>query len=134
MAGYKKRILCVEDDKDACDLIIFHLSKYGVVLADSQASGLLLAKTEPFDLYIIDVHLTYGDGIELCQQLRAFDPHTPVVFCTGSSDETLRQRALSAGAQAYFVKPIDYDALQDTVNSLISKTEIKSIGDEDGRT
>jgi DNA-binding response OmpR family regulator len=132
MAGYKKRILCVEDDKDACDLIIFHLSKNAVVLADSQASGLLLAKTEQFDLYIIDVHLTYGDGIELCQQLRTFDPDTPVIFCTGSSDETLRQKALAAGAQAYFVKPIDYNALQDTVDSLISKIEINSTGDKGG--
>jgi DNA-binding response OmpR family regulator len=121
MARNKKRILCVEDDKEACDLLIFHFAKYEVVLADSQASGLLLAKTGRFDLYIIDVHLTYGDGIELCQQLRAFDPNTPVIFCTGNSDEALRNKALSVGAQAYFVKPIDYDALQDAAASLILK-------------
>jgi CheY-like chemotaxis protein len=49
------------------------------------------------------------------------------MFCTGTSKEGVREEALSAGAQAYIVKPIDYLALQDVVDYLILKTEMKGL-------
>src|SRR5205085_6682066 len=73
------------------------------------------------------VRLRYGDGIELCRRLRAFDPNTPVVFCTGTSEETVREKALSAGAQAYLVKPINYLTLQEVVDYLMRKAEMNSL-------
>jgi len=123
----KRRVLCVDDDQDTCDLIAAYMSGYEVVVADSVASGFLLAKTEYFDLYILDLRLAYGDGIELCQRLRTFDPNTPVIFCTGNSDEGVRERALQAGAQAYLVKPIDYAALRDVADSLMRKRELAGL-------
>lgn len=123
----KKRILYVEDDLYARELAAVFLDQFEVVLGDSQASGLLLAKTEYFDLYVLDVGLAYGNGLELCRQVRTFDPNTPVVFCTADAREASRAEAFSAGAQAYFVKPIDYFALRDTVDSLILKAEMKAI-------
>jgi DNA-binding response OmpR family regulator len=103
------------------------MSGYEVVVADSVASGFLLAKTEYFDLYILDLQLAYGDGIELCKRLRTFDPNTPVIFCTGTSDESVRQKALQTGAQAYFVKPIDYFGLRDTADSLMRQKELAGL-------
>jgi DNA-binding response OmpR family regulator len=127
ISSLKRRVLCVDDDQATCDLITACMSGYDVVVADSVASGFLLAKTEYFDLYILDLQLAYGDGIELCQRLRAFDPNTPVIFCTGTSDESVRQKALQTGAQAYFVKPIDFTALRDEADSLMRKKELAGL-------
>ena len=56
----------------------------------------------------------------MCEQLREFDQHTPVLFYSGAAYETDRERALLSGAQGYLVKPIDGDELVAEVLRLIS--------------
>jgi len=81
----KKRILCVEDHSDICELITTVLSDYEVIGSYSKADALVRATTESFDLYLIDYHLPDGTGIELCLLIRSFDRDTPIFFCTGTS-------------------------------------------------
>ena len=64
----KKRILCVEDHKDTCDLIAFLLSDYEIVFTDSIDNSLEIFKQGNFDLCILDNWLTDGLGTELCRQ------------------------------------------------------------------
>ena len=108
----RKYILFVEDRSDHFDLLAIILADYRLVHARNFAEGLRFASKKYFDLYILDNWLPDGNGIDLCQLIRTFDPHTPILFCSAVAYEADIQEGLTAGAQAYFVKPFDFEELQ----------------------
>jgi len=114
----RKYVLLVEDRPDHCELLALNLEEYRLVRARNFAEGLRFATEKYFDLYILDNWLPDGTGIDLCQLIRKFDPHTPILFCSAVADEPNIQNGMSAGAQAYFLKPIDFEELQLTVARL----------------
>jgi DNA-binding response OmpR family regulator len=120
MGSERKRILCVEDDLDSCDMLRVLLHEYEVVTANTAGEGLRLARAEHFDLYLLDSKYPDGSGIELCSQLRIFDAHTPVIFHSGLDGESDIRDAMNAGAQAYLVKPIGIDELEGNIERLLA--------------
>jgi two-component system OmpR family response regulator len=108
-----KRILYIEDDEDTREMVSFLLtrSNYQITSADNCLDGLKLARQRSFDLYLIDHTLVDGSGIDLCRQIRRFDPKTPIIFCSGYTDDEHQQAALDCGAQQFLSKPFDADQL-----------------------
>ena len=96
------------------------LGVYGFepVIAASVSDALEHAKAGGIDLCILDHWITDFNGIELCQRIRAFDPHTPIIFYSGAGYKDDIQNGLDAGAQAYLVKP-DIEQLKPTIDRLI---------------
>lgn len=103
MSKTKKRILCVEDHPDTCELISTILKEYDCTSAYSMADGLLHATKEKFNLYLLDYHLPDGNGIELCLLIKNFDAETPILFLTGTSSMN-EQQALKIGAKGLIKK------------------------------
>jgi len=122
MNSQEPRILYAEDDADTRELVTVILENQNcmVVATESHYEALRLARSEQFDLYLIDNWMPGISGVMLCEQLREFDQHTPVLFYSGAAYETDKQRALSSGAQGYLVKPVDGDELVAEVLRLIS--------------
>jgi DNA-binding response OmpR family regulator len=120
--GLAKRILCVDDDKDTCAMMtaLLQLSGYEVTASNTISDALLLVERGSFDLFILDATFPDGKGVDLCERIRALDPHTPILFLSGRSDESVVDNAMSAGAQAYLTKPVDVDALEETVARLLN--------------
>jgi CheY-like chemotaxis protein len=118
----RKRILCVDDHEDTRDMMCVLLGEYGyeAVIAASVPDALERARVGGFALCILDHWITEGNGIDLCQQIRAFDPFTPIMFYSGAGYRTDIQKGLDAGAQAYLVKP-DFDHLRPTIERLIDE-------------
>ena len=116
----KKRILVVEDRDDERDPLRLVLGEYDVAAASGYDEGLRLARREYFDLYVLDDRMLGGRCIELCLRIREFDPNTPILFCSRQSNPVDRSEALSAGAQAHFVKPIEVQEFLGTVTKLLS--------------
>jgi len=116
------RILYAEDDADTRELVTVVLKRQNcqVIATESYDEALRLARAEHFDLYLIDNWMPGISGVRLCEQLREFDQHTPVLFYSGAAYETDRERALSSGAQGYLVKPVGGDELVAEVLRLIS--------------
>src|SRR5262249_49226458 len=114
----RKYILLVEDRLDHFELLAITLADYRLVHASNFAEGLRFATEKYFDLYILDNWFPDGAGIDLCPLIRKFGPHTPILFCSAVVDKPNIQNGLSAGAQAYFVKPIDFEKIQLTVARL----------------
>jgi DNA-binding response OmpR family regulator len=79
-------------------------SNYEVATAGTIASGLQLAQSGLFDLYLLDTRLPDGSGAELCKKIREFDLTTPIIFYSGDAPEQLNS-ALKCGAQDWVVKP-----------------------------
>jgi CheY-like chemotaxis protein len=117
MLDTKRRILCVDDNEDNSTMltVLLGLSSYDAVAAASVQEALQLARSERFDLFILDKRFPDGTGLALCQEIRRLHPNTPVIFYSGDACSSDRTEGLSAGAQDYVAKP-DNDKLLDTVN------------------
>ena len=117
MSNPRPRILYAEDHPDTREFVAFMLTQNNceVVTTDSYDHALLLARTDRFDLYILDNWLPEKSGVDLCLRLREIDPKTPILFYSGAAFDGDKQRALSSGAQAYITKPADSDELIATV-------------------
>jgi len=121
MQKIKGRILYVDDDKDTRDMMtaLLGLEGYEVVAAQTVAEGLDLATSEDFDLVLLDWVFPDGTGIELCQQLRENGTPAPILFYSGMSYSYEIEKALSAGAQGFLIKPVDVQELLVNVARLI---------------
>ncbi|HBB96600.1 MAG TPA: response regulator [Blastocatellia bacterium] len=123
MMSWAGQILYTEDDADTRELVSFVLGRnnYRVMLAENNDSALLLARSNQFDLYMIDNWMPGGSGIDLCKKLREFDSYTPILFYSGAAHDKDKQEALSSGAQGYLTKPVDNDELIEEVFRLIGE-------------
>jgi DNA-binding response OmpR family regulator len=116
----KMRILFVEDHEDSWEIVELTLAECKLTFARNFDDGLRLARQGYFDLYIMDNWLPDGSGIGLCRAIREFDPYTPILFYSGAAYERDIQEALRSGAQAYLVKPVKFDELEQAVAKLTS--------------
>jgi DNA-binding response OmpR family regulator len=118
----KSKILCVEDDEDTCELISFVLKQAGYeVEACSRIDCLKLIHEERFLAFILDNWFEGTSGVDICKEIRSFDLATPIIFCSGEARQIEIGKALAAGANAYLVKPIDFEELTNTVTKLIQE-------------
>jgi len=115
----KKRILVVEDRDDERDPLRLVLGEYDVTAACDYDEGLRMAKRQYFDLYVLGDRMPGGTGIEFCLRIREFDPSTPIILHSGQDRSGYCSEALSAGAQAYFAKPIEVQVVLGTVRKLL---------------
>ena len=115
------RILYLEDDPDCRQLIVVLLGQlgYDVVSAATLVEGLKLAREQNFELIILDNWLDEGSGIEACREIRTFDQQTPILFYSAAAYDSDINRAISAGAQAYVVKP-SVQELEDAVAKILA--------------
>ena len=115
------RVLYIEDHEDTRELVTLVLEQrsYDVVTGDTIESGLELAGSQDFDLYVLDSWLPDGSGLDLCRQIREFDKATPILFYSAAAYEIDRAQAMQCGAQAYLIKPSQPSELCNLVTSLI---------------
>ena len=94
MQHTRKRILCVDDHEDSCNMmkVLLEMWNYEVALADTGAAGLRLAQSEHFDMYLLDAWLPEVSGFELCEQICGVPGHASVVFISGAVYESDKQR------------------------------------------
>jgi DNA-binding response OmpR family regulator len=129
MSTPKGRILCTEDDQDTRDLLILVLNINGfeAVCASNAHEAIELARSEHFDLYLVDSWMPGTSGAALTARLREFDSRTPVLFYSGAGTKADKDAARASGAQGYLVKPVEGDQLIAEVTRLIAKSQIAAV-------
>ena len=98
-----KRILCVEDHEDICNLISVIFKNIEVLSVSNVADALKIASPQNFDLYLLDYALPDKTGMELASLIRESDAKTPILFVTGSNLIT-EEKAIENGAQGLIRK------------------------------
>lgn len=116
------RVLCVDDDLDACEMLseLLKLSGIECRCANSAEEARRLIGKQRFDLYVLDAWLPGLDGFEFCERIRTVDSTTPILFYSGAAYDSDKQKGFAAGANAYPVKP-DVKNLIETMSSLIAE-------------
>ena len=101
------RVLYADDNEDSRLMLSKYLefSNIEVQSAKTIDEAWKLAQSRHFDLYLLDTRFPEGSGLELCEKLREFDSHIPIVFYSGEGYESNKVKGLAAGAKAYLVKP-----------------------------
>ena len=117
----RRRILCVEDNADTCEVLAFIFRSYELTFAHSIAAAREHFGDTDYDLYILDNWLPDGSGIELCREIRALFPLTPILFTSAVGIQHSIDEALNAGADRYLLKPVEPDNLVSTVKELLSE-------------
>lgn len=105
----KPRILVVDDEPEAVELLEFNLKQagYAVSTADDGAEALKKARAQIPDLILLDVMLPEMDGFEICKSLRldATTAKIPIIMLTAKAAEIDRVLGLELGADDYLTKP-----------------------------
>jgi len=107
------RILIVEDEERMAALLESGLREEGhsVLVANTAADGLSLAKSESFDVVVLDLMLPGFDGFELTRRMRAAGLKTPVLMLTARNGVGDIVEGLSSGADDYLKKPFSFAEL-----------------------
>lgn len=100
------KILLVEDDKEIVANLTEFFAKEGFQTknASGQKSALKLLEEEPFDLVLLDISLSDGNGFVVCSAIKA-SYNIPVIFLTASGDEYSTVTGFELGADDYISKP-----------------------------
>lgn len=115
------RILVAEDERPINDLICRNLQLVGhePVAAFDGADALARARSERFDLVLLDIMMPGLDGFEVKQQL---DPDLPALFVTAKGDLASKLDGLALGADDYLVKPFETLELLARVEAVLRRT------------
>lgn len=105
----QKNILLVDDDKSILRILTRILQKqgYSVQTAETGREADDMINSQSYDLALIDVKLPDTDGVDLLQKMQATHPNMIKIILTGFASMDNGIKALSAGADAYLVKPVE---------------------------
>ncbi|HEX8652738.1 MAG TPA: response regulator [Pyrinomonadaceae bacterium] len=125
MSPTERRILCIESHADTRTMLttLLGLLDYQIISAESVTEGVQLARSERFDLYLLGDRYTDGTSIDLCRELRLFDPLTPIIIFSTSTQAAERHQAMIEGAQEYVRKPGDILKLTERISTLVAREE-----------
>lgn len=117
-------ILLVEDDKSIVSNLTEFLAKegYDVKSASGQHSALaLLSADNNFDLVLLDISLSDGNGFAVCSAIKA-EYGIPVIFLTASGDEYSTVTGFELGADDYIAKPFRPRELVTRIKNILRLT------------
>jgi len=119
------KILIVDDDTDLRQALQLRLraNHYETVHAGDGYSAIALAHKEQPNLIILDLGLPAGDGFVVLDRLQKDDKLSsiPVIVLTARDAQSSEQRALKAGATAFFQKPADNTELLEVIRATLPK-------------
>jgi len=107
----KERVLIVDDEPDIADMLSIGLERLGYETVAVTDPKLALAAfrddSEAFDLVVTDQMMPGLTGLELIRSVKEIRPAIKAILCTGYGDGANVDAARSAGADAFFQKPVD---------------------------
>jgi two-component system phosphate regulon response regulator PhoB len=127
MSSVKPPIFLVEDDEDIARLVRHHLEAAGYAVQAFGEAGRVLASAdrEHPALFLLDIMVPGGDGLELCRRIRQSPTltSTPVIFLTARGAEADRIVGLELGADDYITKPFSPRELVARVKAVLRRFE-----------
>jgi len=109
----KARILVVDDEKDFNETVVKRLNRRGyqalTALSGPEALGILIQRE--FDVALLDIMMPGMDGIEVLREMKKRHPSMEVILLTGHASVESGVQGMSMGANAYLLKPVDFEEL-----------------------
>lgn len=118
----QRRILVVDDEPQIRLILHKTLAKQGyeVQTAIDGAVALEIFRNWPPDLVVTDLSMPKMNGLDLCRQLSAIS-NVPIIVLTVKGEESIKVKALDAGADDYVTKPFGMDELLARLRALLRR-------------
>lgn len=130
------RILLVEDDRSLQRTLVklFKTQNFAVDATASGKQAVFLAKTNDFDVIVLDLMLPDIDGFEVCYRIRDEKLQTPILMLTALDEVENKIKGLDAGADDYLPKPFHVGELLARIRALSrrvlnDKTSVIKVGE-----
>ena len=125
MPETRKKILCIEDDRETAALIAEELTDrgYEIYIAHDGREGFASILKNMPDLVLSDISMPVMSGFELLERLIALAPRfsqMPFVFLTALTDRDNELKGRRLGADDYVTKPIDFDVLATIITARLA--------------
>ena len=117
------RVLLAEDNVDNGEIVVKFLTQAGasVEVARNGAEAVALARSEPYDIILMDVQMPVLDGREATKQLRESGCRLPIVALTAHAMIEEKEKCFSVGCSDFLTKPLDVPLLLETVRKWLPK-------------
>ena len=121
----RRSAIIVDDDRDTREMLAMALEIEGYDVTQA-ANGVKLISSlhvhHP-DILLLDVNMSWIDGFELCRAVRRNEQFRtlPVLFVSARKTRSDVEAGLASGADGYFTKPIDFDALLGRMRELVEQ-------------
>ena len=131
----RKKILVVDDNPVITKTLSMKLTSagYDVVTAGDGSTAVSATRKEKPSLILLDISLPADvgvdwDGFKIIAWLRRIDESKdiPIIVITGGDEAKYKDKSLATGAVAFFTKPIDSNALLDTVKRTLAESASKA--------
>ena len=128
---HKYQLLIIDDDQVLSEMLSEYLAEEGFQTdcAYDGLVGLNKAKSEDFDLIILDVMLPSLNGFEILKRLRK-DSAVPVLMLTARGDDVDRIVGLEIGADDYLPKPFNTRELVARIRSILRRTDKRALSEK----
>ncbi len=115
------KILVIDDDRMNCELIqsVFTRHGYQVLSATSGIEGLTLFRQHAPRVTILDLRMPEMDGLTVLKEIRAYDPHAPVIILGGGATEVQENQARGLRVTDFIRKGLSLDVLVECVNRVV---------------
>jgi len=130
------RILIIEDEKEIAEFLKKSLEaeNYVVDIAYDGEKGSFLARTNDYDIILLDNIMPKKTGKQVCEEIRRDGKNVPILMISVKSEVTTKVDLLNAGADDYLTKPFSLDELLARIRALLRRpkkieTEILKIDD-----
>lgn len=116
------RILIIEDDTDTQEFLKERLKERGfaVDIAGTGTRGVFMAKTNEYDLILLDYDIPEKNGFLVCEEVRALTA-TPIIMISVTDAVNYKVRGLNAGADDYISKPFYFEELYARIQAILRR-------------
>ncbi len=125
----KQKILVIDDDPDLVRAMRLRLraNNFEVTTATDGYTAIASAQKERPALIILDLGLPVGDGFVVLERLQNIDAlaSVPVIVLSARDPQSNEERALKAGASAFFQKPADNDELMNAIRASLGPEQMQ---------
>ena len=124
------KVLVIDDDRMNCDLLQAVLTRHGydVHSATSGLEGLNLFRQHNPRVTILDLRMPEMDGLTVLKEIRAIDPHAPVIILGGGATEVQENQARALRVTDFVRKGLSLDVLVEGVNRVVQQPARKQEG------
>ena len=116
-------ILIVEDEKNMQEIITEYMRRGGhaCYTADDGVDALMVLKSNPMDLMILDIMMPLIDGFSVCKMAREIS-NIPIIMLTAKGGEDDKLKGYALGADDYMTKPFSPKVLLAKANALLRRS------------